>query len=496
MEFVDHRRIAKNTLLLYARMGLIMIISLWSSRVVLRSLGVVDFGLYNVIAGIVVAFSFMSGALNASCNRYYAVELGRRDPAALNAVYKANLLLFLLLSLLVLLLCESLGIFLLYKKMNIPADRMGVALPVFQFSIVTFISSLIAIPFKSLVTAKEKMKVYAYCSIIEAALKLGICYLLDKSPMDKLLFYALLLMLISIATNLFYILYCKHFYPECSLRGGKVEKGLVREILAFNGWGFIGSAATVAKSQGVNILLNMFYGPAVNAARGVANQIYVNVYQFAQNYTLAFSPQIVKSWSAGEKQNSLELIYRSSRLCFLLLFMIVLPLMGELPLVLDLWLVEVPEHSLAFARLMLLTSLVDSLHSPLYYGIQASGKVKWLNILVGGSQLGVVLLSYIILKCFKIAPELVFIFILCGAILSQILRITLSIKQIDLNLKSYLLKVILPLLLVSAVAAGAEVLILRYLPQGILRLALSILSSLILVGGSILIIRKKEAKHD
>lgn len=496
MEFVDHRRIAKNTLLLYARMGLIMIISLWSSRVVLRSLGVVDFGLYNVIAGIVVAFSFMSGALNASCNRYYAVELGRRDPAALNAVYKANLLLFLLLSLLVLLLCESLGIFLLYKKMNIPADRMGVALPVFQFSIVTFISSLIAIPFKSLVTAKEKMKVYAYCSIIEAALKLGICYLLDKSPMDKLLFYALLLMLISIVTNLFYILYCKHFYPECSLRGGKVEKGLVREILAFNGWGFIGSAATVAKSQGVNILLNMFYGPAVNAARGVANQIYVNVYQFAQNYTLAFSPQIVKSWSAGEKQNSLELIYRSSRLCFLLLFMIVLPLMGELPLVLDLWLVEVPEHSLAFARLMLLTSLVDSLHSPLYYGIQASGKVKWLNILVGGSQLGVVLLSYIILKCFKIAPELVFIFILGGAILSQILRITLSIKQIDLNLKSYLLKVILPLLLVSAVAAGAEGLILRYLPQGILRLALSILSSLILVGGSILIIRKKEAKHD
>ena len=496
MEFVDHRRIAKNTLLLYARMGLIMIISLWSSRVVLRSLGVVDFGLYNVIAGIVVAFSFMSGALNASCNRYYAVELGRRDPAALNAVYKANLLLFLLLSLLVLLLCESLGIFLLYKKMNIPADRMGVALPVFQFSIVTFISSLIAIPFKSLVTAKEKMKVYAYCSIIEAALKLGICYLLDKAPMDKLLFYALLMMLISIVTNLFYILYCKHFYPECSLRGGKVEKGLVREILAFNGWGFIGSAATVAKSQGVNILLNMFYGPAVNAARGVANQIYVNVYQFAQNYTLAFSPQIVKSWSAGEKQNSLELIYRSSRLCFLLLFMIVLPLLGELPLVLDLWLVEVPEHSLAFARLMLLTSLVDSLHSPLYYGIQASGKVKWLNILVGGSQLGVVLLSYIILKCFKIAPELVFIFILGGAILSQILRITLSIKQIDLNLKSYLLKVILPLLLVSAIAAGAEVLILRYLPQGILRLALSILSSLILVGGSILIIRKKEAKHD
>ena len=496
MEFVDHRRIAKNTLLLYARMGLIMIISLWSSRVVLRSLGVVDFGLYNVIAGIVVAFSFMSGALNASCNRYYAVELGRRDPAALNAVYKANLLLFLLLSLLVLLLCESLGIFLLYKKMNIPADRMGVALPVFQFSIVTFISSLIAIPFKSLVTAKEKMKVYAYCSIIEAALKLGICYLLDKSPMDKLLFYALLLMLISIVTNLFYILYCKHFYPECSLKGEKVEKGLVREILAFNGWGFIGSAATVAKSQGVNILLNMFYGPAVNAARGVANQIYVNVYQFAQNYTLAFSPQIVKSWSAGEKQNSLELIYRSSRLCFLLLFMIVLPLMGELPLVLDLWLVEVPEHSLAFARLMLLTSLVDSLHSPLYYGIQASGKVKWLNILVGGSQLGVVLLSYILLRRVKRAPALGFICILGGAILSQILRITLSIKQIDLDLKSYLLKVILPLLLVSAVAAGAEVLILRYLPQGILRLALSILSSLILVGGSILIIRKKEAKHD
>lgn len=489
MEFVDHKRIAKNTLLLYARMGLIMIISLWSSRVVLRSLGVVDFGLYNVIGGIVVAFSFMSGALNSSCNRYYSVELGKGGSGAIKEVYKANLSLFLLLSLIVLLLCESLGIFLLERKMNIPAERYTAARWVFQFSIITFLSSLIAIPFKSLITAKEKMKVYAYCSIIEAALKLAICYLLDRSPIDKLIFYALLLMLVSIFTNLFYILYCKHFYPECDF-SGKVDKALVKEILAFNGWGFIGSAATVAKNQGVNILLNMFFGPVVNAARGVANQVYVNVYQFVQNYALAFSPQIVKSWSAGQRQDCLKLIYRSSRLSYLLLFMIVLPLISELDMVLRLWLVEVPEHSLAFARIMLLTALVDSLHTPLYNGIQSSGRVKWLNILVGGCQLAVVLISYIILKCCKIAPEYVFIFILAGAIISQIIRIILSIRQIELKLGEYLKRVLLPLCIISLLAIGAEVLILRLLPQGWLRLCLSILSSLLFVGGSMLLIKK------
>ena len=495
MEFVDHKRIAKNTLLLYARMGLIMIISLWSSRVVLQSLGVVDFGLYNVIAGIVVAFSFMSGALNSSCNRYYSTELGKDSNGSITEVYKANLSLFLLLSLIVLLLCESLGLFLLERKMNIPAERHEAAGWVFQFSIITFLSSLIAIPFKSLITAKEKMKVYAYSSIIEAALKLAICYLLDKSPVDKLVFYALLLMLVSILTNLFYILYCKHFYPECNF-SGRVDKALVKEILAFNGWAFIGSAATVAKNQGVNILLNMFFGPVVNAARGIANQVYVNVYQFVQNYTLAFSPQIVKSWSAGQRKACLNLIYRSSRLSYLLLFMIVLPLISELDLVLRLWLVEVPEHSLAFARLMLLTALVDSLHTPLYNGIQASGKVKWLNILVGGCQLGVVLLSYIILKCFKIAPEYVFVFILSGAILSQIIRIILSVKEIELKFGTYLRTVLLPVCLVSILATGAETVLLHLLPQGWLRLTLSILSSLLIVGGSMLYFRKKEANYD
>jgi len=241
-------------------MGLIALVGLWTSRIVLNYLGVVDFGLYNVLGGIVVAFSFMSGALSASCNRYYSVELGKRDYTALKEVFKANVLIFLLFALIIFILCESLGLWLLDAKLVIPQQRIAASRWVYQFSVITFIFSLMAIPYKSLIMAKEKLKVYAYSSIIEAFLKLSIVFLLNKSPFDTLVFCSLLNMLISLGTNLFYILYCKRFYAECRY-DGRPSRKICIEILRFNGWGVIGSLATATRNQGVNILLNMFYGP-------------------------------------------------------------------------------------------------------------------------------------------------------------------------------------------------------------------------------------------
>lgn len=495
MQMVNHKRIAKNTLLLYLRMALIMLIGLVASRVVLSSLGAVDFGLYNVIGGIVVALSFMSGAMNASCNRYYSIALGKEDQPLLHEVFKANLLIYAIFCLAVLIICETIGLWLLNAKLVIPVERMGAARWVYQFSIVTFVSGLLAIPYKSAITAREKMKVYAYASIIEASLKLLIVFFLDKAPVDKLVFYAFLIMLVSLCTNLFYVLYCKRFYSECHF-DKRPEKALCKEIIAFNGWGLIGSFASVLRNQGVNILLNMFYGPVVNAARGVANQVYINVYQFVQNYALAFNPQIVKSYSAGQKKDCNELIFKCSTLSYLLLFAISAPLISEMPIVMNLWLVEVPEHSIAFARIMLLTALVDSLYLPLYYGIQATGKVKWLNVLVGGCQIAVVVAAYILLKIKSVSPEMVFYLILGAALLSQIIRVALSRKYLGISILSYLKKVIVPLVALTIVTSAALYAISALMPSSIVRLAISVLISVICVLICLYLMKIKEKKDE
>ncbi|HCY73723.1 MAG TPA: hypothetical protein DHU75_06465 [Rikenellaceae bacterium] len=489
MQTIDHRRIAKNTILLYFRMGLIALVGLWTSRIVLNCLGVVDFGLYNVLGGIVVAFSFMSGALSASCNRYYSVELGKRDYTALKEVFKANVLIFLLFALIIFILCESLGLWLIDAKLVIPQQRIAASRWVYQFSVITFIFSLMAIPYKSLIMAKEKLKVYAYSSIIEAFLKLSIVFLLNKAPFDTLVFYSLLNMLISLGTNLFYILYCKRFYAECRY-DGRPSRKICIEILRFNGWGVIGSLATATRNQGVNILLNMFYGPAVNAARGLANQIYSTIYQFVQNYALAFAPQIVKSYSAGQKNECNALMLHCSTLAFLMLSAVAFPIIFEMPEVMHLWLVNVPEHAIAFARIMMATALVDALYPPLFHGIQATGQVKWLNILCGGCQILVVLIAYCLMKWGRISSEMVFVLIFCGAFISQIIRIILAHKYLLLSIKDYFKKVLLPVISATFLYSASLLALSLLLDSGIARLLISFAISIFISATFVLISKK------
>ena len=478
---VDNRRIAKNTLLLYMRMGLIMIISLWASRVVLSTLGETDFGLYNVIGGIVVAFSFLNGVMNSACNRYYATQLGRQDYEALHQVFKVNVTIFLILAAAILLLSESVGLWIMERKMNIPAQRLTACRWVYQLSILSFLCSVVAIPYRAIITAKEKMKVYAYCSVVEAALKLGIVFLLSISPIDRLVFYALMMLLVSLATNGFYILYCHRCYPECRY-DWHCDKALAREIVSFNGWGVLGSMATIGKNQGVNILLNMFFGPAVNAARGLANQVYVNVYQFVQNYVLAFNPQIVKSYAAGERGAMMRLVFQASRFSYFLLYAIVLPLLLEMDCVLGLWLKEVPALTANFASIMLAVSLVDSFHDPLFYAVQATGKVKWYNILVGGSQLLIVFVAYFLLKFMHIQAQTVFWLIFVFAIITQGIRIGMAVRYASMDLRSYLRGVLLPIVAVSAVSAVLPFVFVQMVPAGVGRLLVTVAISLACTG--------------
>lgn len=494
MQIIDHKRIARNTLMLYMRMGLIMLIGLWTSRVVLKALGVIDFGLYNVVGGIVVAFSFVSSAMSAACSRYYAVGLGRQDKDMLSRVYRSNILLFSILAIAVLILCETLGLWLLTEKMNIPESRCTACLQVYQISIVSFLAGLLSTPFRALITARENMKVYAYSSVIEAILKLLIVFMLDKAPMDRLVFYSLLMMLVSLGVNAFYVLYCKHFYAECRSIS-KIDGPLTREILAFNGWGMIGSLATVCKTQGVNILLNMFYGPAVNAARGIANQVYVNVYQFVQNYALAFNPQIIKSYAAGQRDGCMDLVFKASRFSYLLLFALALPIIAEMPAIMDIWLTEVPAHSIAFARIMMVTSLIDSLYPAIYYGINASGKVKGYNIAVGGCQIAFVIACYLLLKSCRVEPEAAFACLLACALISQTIRVFLAGKHIGLSVKDYLTGVIMPIAGVTVICSAVALSITTLMSPSTGRLLLTVTASIASCGLATLCIGLTKAER-
>ena len=478
MGMIDRKRIAKNTLLLYIRMGLIMLISLWASRVVLDTLGQTDFGLYNVISGIVVAFSFLNGVMNSSCNRYYSTELGKQDYNRLHEVFKVNVTIFLILAAGILILAETVGLWIMENKMVIPADRMDACRWVFQLSILSFLCSVISIPYKAIITAKEKMKVYAYCSVVEALLKLGVVFAISVSPIDKLVFYAALMLLVSFGTNIFYLIYCRRFYSECRY-DWHCDRALAREVASFNGWGILGSLASIGRNQGINILLNMFFGPVVNAARGLANQVYFNVYQFVQNYALAFNPQIVKSYAAGEKDEMMKLVFQASRFSYYLLYIIVLPLILEMGAILDLWLVDVPERTAVFASIMLGIALIESMHAPLYYCVQATGKVKWYNILVGGSQLMIVFTAYALLKLAHCEPEAIFWVILGFSAVTECIRVAMAVIYAGMDLKAYLVKVMLPIAAVSILAAAAPLALAKTMAPGTGRLLLTIAVSIV-----------------
>ena len=478
---VNRKRIAGNTVLLYLRMALIMLVSFYASRLVLDILGETDFGLYNVIGGIVVTFAFLNSVMNSACNRYYSVELGRQDMDAFHRVFSVNLVIFIALALIILLLAETVGIWLLERKMTIPAERMTAARWVYQLSILSFLAGVFAIPYKAVITAKEKLKVYAYCSIVEALLKLGAVFLLANAPFDRLIFYAVLMLAVSVGTNGFYIVYCRHFYEECRGRLNW-DKSLAKEIVTFNGWGVIGSMATIGRNQGLNILLNMFYGPVVNAARGVANVVYYNVYEFVHNYVLAFNPQIVKSYAAGEKDDMMKLVFQSSKISYYLLFIIILPLFLEIRQVLDFWLVDVPEHAVAFTAILLLAVLIEGNHSPLYYAVQATGKIKWYNILVGSSQLLILVVSYAVLKISTTQPETVFWIVVAFTVVGQILRLIIARRYVGMSIREYLRKVMLPIAIVTVLSPILPYMVVRLLPETLGRLCLTVIVSVVVVG--------------
>lgn len=377
----NNKRIAKNTLLLYIRTIFLMLITLYTSRVILEQLGVDDYGIYNVVGGVVAMFSVISSALSSSISRFITFELGKGDIKRLTTIFSTSVNIQLGLSAIILLIGETVGLWFINYKMNIPADRLVSANWVLQCSLLTFCINLISVPYNSCIIAHEKMSAFAYISILEAALKLLICYMLIVSPIDKLIAYSLLMLFVAMLIRFVYGMYCTRNFEECKYRMC-YEKEIVKEMTGFAGWSFFPNVAWIFNTQGVNVLINLFFGVALNAARGIASQVESAVMLFVRNFTTALNPQITKYYANGDKENMFLLMCRGTKFTYFLTLLMVLPLFLETEYVLNLWLKEVPTHTVIFVQLSIIGSIINNIGNTCYTACQATGNIKRYSIVV------------------------------------------------------------------------------------------------------------------
>lgn len=437
----NNKRIAKNTLLLYFRMLLIMLVNLYISRVVLDILGVEDYGIYNVVGGFVTMFSVISGAMTTATQRFLSFEIGKNENGNVQTMFTTAIMIHVFLAIIIFILGESVGIWFLNSYMNFPSDRYFAANCVFQFSLLTFIVNVMSVPYNAAIVAYERMKAFAYVSIIEAVSKLMVVYLLLVSPIDKLIFYAALLALISILIRIIYSTYCRKNFKDCSCNW-KWNREHGKNVMSFVSWNLIGSVAGIAKEQGVNVLLNIFFGASVNAARGVAYQVLNAMNGFVNNFLIAINPQIVKSYASNEKESMFKLVLRGSRISFLMITTLAIPIIIEAPFILSIWLKEVPEYTAIFLRLVLLTSIVDSLSGTLITSMHASGKVRDYQIIVGGISLLTLPMAYVLLKM-NYPPYSAMIVGLILAIICHFVRLILLKKSIGFPIMTFIKQVTL-----------------------------------------------------
>ncbi len=458
----NNKRIAKNTILLYIRTFIILLISLYTSRVVLSALGVDDYGIYNVVGGFVAMFSLLSGALSNAISRYITIELGRSDKEKLREVFSTSVTVQIILALAVVVLAELFGIWFLNVKMNIPEGRMVAANWVFQCSLLTFAINLISIPYNAAIIAHERMNAFAYISILEAFLKLGSVFLLFIIGFDKLIVFAVLLTAVAVLIRLIYGIYCKRHLEECNYRFS-INKPLIKEMTSLAVWNMLGSSGSILNSHGVNLLMNMFFGVTVNAARGLAVQVNGAVTQFVNSFTTAVNPQITKSYAKGEKDYLFRLVMMSSKYSFFLTLLLAAPIIAEAPFILKIWLKEVPDYTVLFVRLTLVISLIASLSSSLYTLALSTGNIKKYQIVVGSLSLSCFFITYVFYKL-HFPVEAAYYTNIGVQIVILFARLIILSNQTGLCKKEYHISVLVPSISVSFVLALLMVLIMKLIP--------------------------------
>lgn len=377
----NNKRIAKNTLFLYFRTLLIMLVTLYTSRVVLTTLGIEDFGVYNAVGGVVSIFGVISGALSNAISRYITYNIGNGNSERLRVVFCTSINIQIIIAIIILSLCEAFGSWFLNFKMNIPTDRINAANWVLQCSLLTFLVNLISVPYNACIIAHEHMKAYAYISIFDAILKLSVAYLLIVSPIDKLIAYSILLFITALIVRFLYSFYCRKNFRECRYKL-IYDKSLFNEMIRFAGWNFFGNTTSILNSQGINLLINIFFGVVVNSARGIASQVDSAVNQFVTTFSTAVNPQITKSYAQGDSERMNYLICKGTKFSFFLLLLFTLPLIFETNTILQLWLRNVPDKAPIFTKLALIGAMITVLGNSGYTACIATGKIKKYSIIV------------------------------------------------------------------------------------------------------------------
>lgn len=473
----ENKRIAKNTLFLYFRTVLIMLVTLYTSRVVLNTLGVEDFGVYNAVGGVVAMFAVISGALSNAISRYITYGIGKGDEERLKVVFCTSVNIQIFIAITIFVLCEIVGYWFLNYKMNIPSGRLLAANWVLHCSLLTFVVNLVSVPYNACIIAHEHMNAYAYISIIDAVLKLSVAFLLIISPADKLIAYSVLLLLAALFVRLLYGIYCGRHFKECKYKP-IYDKTLSREMMSFAGWNFFTNGASILNTQGVSLLVNVYFGVALNSARGIATQAEGAIQQFVTNFTTAVNPQITKSYAQGDRQRMFYLICKGSKFAYLLMLLFSIPIMFEANYVLKLWLNIVPDHTSTFLILTFVGAMVTTLGNTGYTACMATGNIKsyaiWVTT-VGSFVFFITWVAYY----FGSPVEVTYIIYIMVYIVVNIVRLYIMKRLLNFPIMMFVKEVLGKIALPTIASLIVPFIIVITLPMGIWRTLLTVLASVL-----------------
>ncbi len=480
----NNKRIAKNSMLLYGRMVIVMAIGLYSSRIVLQSLGVEDYGIYNLVGGLVVFFAVINGAMLSSTQRYINYGMGNTDKGGLPEIFNTARIIHALLAVIIVCAAESVGLWLLTHKLQIPPDKAGAAMFVFQISIATVVIQVVTIPYNAVLVAHERMSVFAVISIIQAALTLAAAFALNLMDSHRLWLYAILMCIVQMVVALFYFFYCRSHFSETRIKT-RLSKALFKEMSVFAGWCMVGCTAGILFTQGLNILLGIFFLPYVNAARGIAVIIQNAISQIFNNVQTAVVPQLLQSYARRDYTYFNSLVFKSSKYFSLLLLIVAIPFFIRAPYIIQLWLGEEPEYTVIFTRILLGVALIEAISAPLMRASEATGDIRKYHLVVGGILLTIVPIAYVVLKLGG-QPQSVFYVYLVVSCVALAGRLILQ-QKINLPVGSYLVQVLMRIGMVLAVAYPLCRIISDYLSFNFLGLVIFCVITTAIIGFAIVV---------
>lgn len=484
----NNDRIVKNTAALYVRMFVLLFISFFTSRVILESLGVIDYGIYNVVGGVVAMFSFFNAALSGATSRFLTFELGTGNFEKLRRTFQSSLFIHVLLSIVIVFLLETVGLWFVYNKLVLPPERLQSALIVFHISVLTLVFGIMQVPFNASITSHEKMAAFAYIGIYDAIMKLLVAYLLYIVRTDRLVLYAFLLALSSLSVNAVYVYYCFKHFPECSF-SVKYDKEITMPMLKFSGWDLYGNFSVMVRSQGLNVLQNLYFGPIVNSSTAVANTVLNALMGFTDNFLTAIRPQIIKQYAAKQYDYFQNIVINSSKYSYYLLLFTTLPLLIEAEYAMGVWLKEVPQYAVIFCQLSIINNWISILYRSIVISISATGQVKRISIINGTIYLLVLPVSYIMLEI-GFGPTIPFILNIIFLFIGHTVFSMITIKKLIpfFSLQSFYRSVLFRCTIISSIAISLPLLLHEILSYGFLRFIVVCITSLVWAAITIYII--------